>query len=114
MRYVVKIQLRKLGHHIVLPNCTTLTDRQLWRLLIWKNHNKHKEKDYDPNKDYSRIPKIKDRDKGTSPVVLLDENNNILQEFYSVNNAGKELALENVIDAMDLTGEVITTPFTST
>ena len=51
------------------------------------------EKDYDPNKDYSRIPKIKDRDKGTSPVVLLDENNNILQEFYSVNNAGKELGI---------------------
>lgn len=51
------------------------------------------ETDYNPNKDYSRIPKIKDREKGTNPVLLLDENKHILREFYSVNNAGKELGI---------------------
>ena len=49
------------------------------------------EKDYDPNMDYSRTPKTKDSGKGTKPVLLLDENNNILQEFYSVNNVGEIL-----------------------
>ena len=51
------------------------------------------EKDYDPDKDYSRIPKIKDGGTGTKPVLLLDKSNNILQEFYSVNHAGKELGI---------------------
>jgi hypothetical protein len=49
------------------------------------------EEDYDPNKDYGRIPKIKDGGKGTKPVLLLDKNNNVLQEFYSVNHVGDVL-----------------------
>lgn len=52
------------------------------------------EKDYNPNNNYKRIPQIKDRGRGTKPVLLLsDDNNEILQEFYSVNNAGKELGI---------------------
>lgn len=51
------------------------------------------EQDYDPNKDYKRIPRIKDMGKGTKPVVLLSDDNEILQEFYSVNNAGKQLGI---------------------
>lgn len=51
------------------------------------------EKDYDPNENYKRIPQIKDRGRGTKPVVLLSENNEIIQEFYSVINAGKALGI---------------------
>lgn len=51
------------------------------------------EKDYDPNKNYSRTPQIKDRGKGTKPVLLLSENGEILREFYSVINAGKTLGI---------------------
>lgn len=51
------------------------------------------EKDYNPDNDYSRVPKIKDGGTGTKQVLLLDENNNILQEFYSVNHTGKELGI---------------------
>ena len=51
------------------------------------------EEDYDPNKDYKRTPRIKDMGKGTKPVLLLSEDNEIIQEFYSVNNAGVELGI---------------------
>lgn len=51
------------------------------------------EKDYNPNKNYSRTPQIKDRGKGTKPVLLLSENGEILREFYSVINAGKTLGI---------------------
>lgn len=51
------------------------------------------EEDYDPNKDYKRIPRIKDMGKGTKPVLLLSEDNEIIQEFYSVNDAGMNLGI---------------------
>jgi hypothetical protein len=51
------------------------------------------EKDYNPNQDYSRTPQTKDRGKGTRPVVLLSEDNEIVQEFYSVINAGQVLGI---------------------
>lgn len=51
------------------------------------------EKDYDTNQNYKRIPQIKDRGKGTKPVLLLSEDNNILQEFYSINNASTVLGI---------------------
>lgn len=51
------------------------------------------EKDYDPNQNYKRIPQIKDRGKGTNPVLLLSETNDILREFYSINNASVELEM---------------------
>lgn len=51
------------------------------------------EKDYDPNKDYKRIPHIKDMGSGTKPVLLLSDDNKIIQEFYSVINAGKMLGI---------------------
>lgn len=51
------------------------------------------EKDYDSNKDYSRIPQIKDRGKGANPVLLLSENGDIVKEFYSINNASVELEM---------------------
>lgn len=51
------------------------------------------EKDYDESKDYSRTPKIWDGGVGTKPILLLDENNNILKEFFSGSNAAKELGI---------------------
>ena len=51
------------------------------------------EKDYDPSKNYSRIPKIKDGGKGTKPILLLDKNGNVLQEFFSGSKASKELGI---------------------
>ena len=51
-------------------------------------------KDYDPNKDYKRVPQIKDRGRGTKPVVLLSDKNEIIQEFYSVISAGKTLGIK--------------------
>ena len=51
------------------------------------------EKDYDPNQNYRRTPQIKDRGKGTKPVLLLSEDGNIIQEFYSVISAGKTLGI---------------------
>ena len=49
------------------------------------------EKDYDPNKDYSRTPQKKDRGKGTKPVLWLDDNDNIIKEFYSLNSVSEVL-----------------------
>lgn len=51
------------------------------------------EKDYDINENYKRVPQIKDREKGTKPVLLLSETNDILREFYSINNASEELRM---------------------
>lgn len=53
------------------------------------------EKNYDPNKDYSRIPKIWDSGLGTKPILLLDENNNIIKEFLSGTIAGMELGISS-------------------
>ena len=52
------------------------------------------EKDYNPEQDYSRTPQTKDRGKGTKPVVLLSDDNEIIQEFYSVINAGQVLGIK--------------------
>lgn len=41
------------------------------------------EKDYDQSNDYSRLPRMKDYGVGTKPILLLDSNNNVLQEFGS-------------------------------
>lgn len=49
------------------------------------------ESDYDPNKCYKRTPQIKDRGKGTNPVLLIDDDGNILREFYSINEASRQL-----------------------
>lgn len=49
------------------------------------------EKDYDQNKDYKRVPQIKDMGRGTKPVLLLDDNGNIIQEFYSLNSVSEVL-----------------------
>lgn len=46
------------------------------------------EKDYDENKDYSRIPKVRGGGNFTKPILLLDSNNEIIQEFISAVKAG--------------------------
>ena len=51
------------------------------------------EKDYDENKDYSRIPKIRGGGRFTKPILLLDLNNNIVQEYSSAVNAGMHLGI---------------------
>lgn len=51
------------------------------------------EKDYDPNEDYGKVPQIKDRGKGTNPVLMLSKDNDIIKEFYSINNASAELGM---------------------
>ena len=56
--------------------------------------NKLLEKDYNQNINYKRIPQIKDMGKGTKPVVILSDNNEVIQEFYSVINAGKILGIK--------------------
>lgn len=98
-------QINKDGELIKIWGCISDVEREL---NISNSHisqvckNKRKlaggfiwvyEKDYDPNKDYKRIPHIKDMGKGTKPVLLLSENNEIIREFYSVNNAGAELGI---------------------
>lgn len=51
------------------------------------------EKDYDKNKDYSRIPKIRGGGNFTKPILLLDSNNNIIQEFISAVEASVSLGI---------------------
>lgn len=52
------------------------------------------EKDYDENKDYSRIPKTRGGGKSTSKsVLLLDANNNIVKEFFSAVEASVYLEI---------------------
>lgn len=41
------------------------------------------ERDYNENKDYSRIPKSRGGGNFTKPILLLDTNNNIVREFIS-------------------------------
>jgi len=47
--------------------------------------------DYDKNIDYSILPRAKNRKKGVKPVVLLDENFNIIKKYVSVNSASRNL-----------------------
>lgn len=50
------------------------------------------EKDYNPNKDYSRIPKARGGGHGSNkPVLLLDSNGKIAQEFISAVKASETL-----------------------
>ena len=49
------------------------------------------EKDYNPNKNYSRTRQKKDMGRGTKPVLWLDDNGNIIQEFYSLNSVSEVL-----------------------
>lgn len=51
------------------------------------------EKDYDPYKNYSQTPHKKTMGRGTKPVLWLSNENEIIQEFYSVINAGKTLGI---------------------
>ena len=51
------------------------------------------EKDYDENKDYSRIPKIRGGGNFTKPILLLDSNNNIIREFVSAVEASVVLGI---------------------
>ena len=51
------------------------------------------EKDYNPNKDYSRIPKTRGGKNFSKPVLLLDSNNNIIQEFFSAVEASTYLEI---------------------
>lgn len=49
------------------------------------------EKDYNPDQSYKRTPYIKDMGKGTKAVLWLDNDGNIIQEFYSLNSVSKTL-----------------------
>lgn len=49
------------------------------------------EKEYDANKDYKRISNARPEGKQRKIVLLLDDNNNIIQEFYSGEDASKAL-----------------------
>lgn len=49
------------------------------------------ESEYDPRENYKRTPQIMDRGKGTNPVLLIDSNGAILREFYSINEASRQL-----------------------
>lgn len=49
------------------------------------------EKDYNPNKNYSRTRQKKDMGRGTKPVLWMDDNGNIIQEFYSLNSVSEVL-----------------------
>lgn len=51
------------------------------------------EKDYDVNKDYSRTPKTRGGRNFSKPVLLLDSNNNIIQEFFSAVEASETLGI---------------------
>lgn len=47
--------------------------------------------DYDPNKNYKRIVNARPESKQRKTVLLLDDNGNIIQEFYSGEEASKAL-----------------------
>lgn len=49
------------------------------------------EKDYNPDKIYKVNPLKKDLGRGTKPVLLLDADGNIVQEFYSLNSVSNTL-----------------------
>jgi len=48
-------------------------------------------KDYDPNKNYKRIINARPESNQRKTVLLLDDNGNIVQEFYSGDEASKKL-----------------------
>lgn len=57
------------------------------------------EKDYDANKDYTYAKKH--QRKGEKPIVLLDDNGNVIQEFASVVIAAKEIGVsEQLVSAI--------------
>lgn len=51
------------------------------------------EKDYDPNKDYSVNRPRQNMGHGSKAVLLLSEDGDIIQEFYSLNEASRELRI---------------------
>lgn len=56
------------------------------------------EKDYDPCKDYSVNRPRQNMGHGSKTVLLLSDNGDIIQEFYSINEASRELGMsvENI------------------
>lgn len=52
------------------------------------------EKDYDQNKDYSINRPRQNMGHGAKAVLLLSNDGDIIQEFYSINEAGKELGID--------------------
>ncbi len=52
------------------------------------------EKDYDPCKDYSVKRPRQNMGHGAKAVLLLSDNGDIMQEFYSINEASRELGIE--------------------
>ena len=51
------------------------------------------EKDYDTNKDYSVNRPRQNMGHGAKIVLLLSDDGDIIQEFYSINEAGRELGM---------------------
>ena len=49
------------------------------------------EKDYDPNKDYKRIANARPESKQRKTILLLDNDGNVIQEFYSGEEASRVL-----------------------
>lgn len=81
----VEKELNIIGSHITQ---VCQNKRKLAGGFVWVY-----EKDYDPTKDYKRVPRAKDTGRGTRPVLLLSEDNEVIEEFYSVNSAGSELGI---------------------
>ena len=52
------------------------------------------EKDYDSNKDYSVNRPRQNMGHGAKVVLLLSDNGSIIQEFYSINEASRELGID--------------------
>ena len=69
------------------------------------------EKDYDTNKDYKTIPRKKDMGRGTKPVFLLSENNEVIQEFYSSNYAADCLGISRAEACLICNHKIKTPPF---
>ena len=51
------------------------------------------EKDYDPNKDYSVNRPKQNMGHGAKIILLLSDDGTIIQEFYSINEASRELGI---------------------
>lgn len=96
-------QISQDGELIKIWDCASDVERKLGInqtsiCMVCRGHRKTAgkfvwvyEKDYDPNKNYKRIPQIKDMGRGTKPVLWLDDDGNIIQEFYSLNSVSKVL-----------------------
>ena len=52
------------------------------------------EKDYDPHKDYSVKRPRQNMGHGSKVVLLLSDDGDIIQEFYSINEASRELGID--------------------